>query len=66
MRRTVNALPVNERPIPAFQIRYKEPGRINWIAGDASMVAAYQVVTVGIKPNLGVRLSPDQHLVETL
>jgi hypothetical protein len=65
-RPTVNTLAVDERAIATLQIRNQKLSRIYRIADDSSMIAAHQVITVGVIPNLSVRLSPDQQLVKTL
>jgi hypothetical protein len=57
---------VDERPIPAVQVRYQEPVRIRRITNDPGVIAADQVFPIRIEPDLSVRLSPDQNFAETL
>jgi hypothetical protein len=59
-------MPVDERPIPAVQVRYQEPVGIGRITNDPGVIAADQVLPVRVETDLSVRLSPDQNLAETL
>jgi hypothetical protein len=57
--RAINAVVINECPIPAAQVSDEEPAGIGRIADDARMIAADQVFRVRVIADLRAGLPAD-------
>jgi hypothetical protein len=66
VRRSINAPAVDERSVAAVQVREDEAVGVGRVTADPGVVTAYQILPIDVESDLGGRLSPDQHLAETL